>query len=80
MADQVEQQSVRVVLLVAFSEEVAIGSIVIRSLKFADKVTVIDDSSKDYTAEVARLAGAKVLSRRKNEGKVAGIRDSFLYA
>ncbi len=69
-----------IVAIPAYNEEVAIGSIVLRTLKYADEVVVIDDGSADHTAEVARLAGARVLTHVKNEGKGAGIRDAFSYA
>ncbi len=69
-----------IVAIPAYNEEVAIGSVVLRSLKHADIVIVIDDGSEDRTAEVAKAAGALVLSHAKNEGKGAGIRDAFLYA
>ena len=44
-----------------YNEEVAIGSLVLRASQYADQVVVIDDGSTDKTAEVARLAGARVL-------------------
>lgn len=64
----------------AYNEEVAIGSIVLRSLQYTDMVIVIDDGSKDKTAEVAKLAGASVFVHETNKGKGAGIRDIFDYA
>jgi hypothetical protein len=64
----------------AYNEEVAIGSIVLRALKHAAEVVVVDDGSRDRTAEIARSAGAHVISHIRNEGKGAGIRDAFLYA
>jgi glycosyltransferase involved in cell wall biosynthesis len=69
-----------IVAIPAYNEEVAIGSIVLRCLKYAEEVIVLDDGSIDRTAETARAAGAKVISHIRNEGKGAGIRDAFLYA
>lgn len=81
VAAEQEKVSPRVIVAIpAYNEEVAIGSVVLRSIKYADEVIVVDDGSKDRTAEVARLAGAKVVTHGKNEGKGAGIRDAFLYA
>lgn len=61
----------------AYNEEVAIGSVVLRSLKYADEVMVIDDGSADNTAEVAALAGAKVVKHEKNGGYGAALRTCF---
>jgi cellulose synthase/poly-beta-1,6-N-acetylglucosamine synthase-like glycosyltransferase len=49
-----------VVAIPAYNEEVAIGSVIQRSLKYADEVLVLDDGSADHTVEVARSAGALV--------------------
>jgi glycosyltransferase involved in cell wall biosynthesis len=64
----------------ALNEEVAIGSIVLRSLKYAEGAVVIDDGSTDRTAEIASLAGATVISHRNNQGKGTSIKDIFAYA
>jgi glycosyltransferase involved in cell wall biosynthesis len=68
-----------VVAIPCYNEEVAIGSMVLRSLKYAEKVVVIDDGSTDKTAEVARMAGAEVLAHGSNLGKGVSIRDAFEY-
>lgn len=69
-----------IVAIPAYNEEVAIGSVVLRALKYADEVLVLDDGSSDRTVEIARAAGARVISHIRNEGKGAGIRTAFLYA
>jgi glycosyltransferase involved in cell wall biosynthesis len=69
-----------IVAIPAYNEEVAIGSIVLRLKKYVDEVLVIDDGSKDRTAEVAKMANATVLSHATNLGKGASIRDAFAYA
>ena len=63
-----------------YNEEVAIGSLVLRASQYADQVVVLDDGSTDKTAEVARLAGARVLVHDVNMGKGAALRDLFQYA
>ena len=63
-----------------YNEEVAIGSLVIRTSQYADKVVVLDDGSADKTTEVARLAGAHVLVHDVNMGKGVALRDLFEYA
>ncbi|HEY3273781.1 MAG TPA: glycosyltransferase family 2 protein [Methanocella sp.] len=72
------QEPMKILVAVpAYNEEVAIGSVVLRSLKYADEVMVIDDGSADNTAEVAALAGAKVVKHEKNGGYGAAIRTCF---
>ncbi len=68
------------VAIPAYNEEVAIGSVVLRSLKYADEVLVVDDGSADNTAEVAALAGAKVVKHEKNGGYGAALRTCFASA
>ena len=63
-----------------YNEEVAIGSLVLRAFRYADKVVVLDDGSTDKTSEIARLAGADVLVHGFNLGKGAALRDLFNYA
>lgn len=64
-------------ILPAFNEEVAIGSIVLRTKQFADRVIVIDDGSSDRTADVARLAGAEVIRHSTNRGKGVALKTGF---
>ena len=64
-------------LLPAYNEEVSIGSVVLHTRKFVDRVVVIDDGSSDRTSEVAALAGAVVLRHAKNQGKGAALRTGF---
>ena len=66
-----------VALLPAYNEEVSIGSVVLRTKQYADRVVVIDDGSRDRTAEVAAMAGAEVLHHSKNQGKGAALKTGF---
>ena len=66
-----------IVALPAYNEEVAIGSVVARCKKYADHVIVIDDGSKDHTAEIARLVGAEVITHEKNGGYGASVKTCF---
>jgi glycosyltransferase involved in cell wall biosynthesis len=68
------------VLLPAYNEEIAIGSMVILSLEYADEVIVIDDGSTDRTAQISKLAGATVLSHQTNKGKGVALKTGFEYA
>ncbi len=56
-------------VLPAFNEELVIGSVVLRTRKYVDKVIVVDDGSSDLTAEVAESAGAEVIKLEHNTGK-----------
>ncbi len=63
-----------IAILPAYNEEVAIGSVILRTRQFTDRVLVIDDCSTDRTAEVAKLAGAEVISHPINKGKKVALR------
>ena len=67
-------------ILPAFNEEVSIGSIVLRTRQYADRVLVIDDGSTDRTADVAELAGAEVIRHHHNMGKGAALKTGFAAA
>jgi glycosyltransferase involved in cell wall biosynthesis len=62
------------------NEEAAIGSVVLKTKRFVTHVLVVDDGSSDETRNVAKEAGATVISHKKNRGKGAAIRTGFQYA
>ncbi len=64
----------------AFNEGPTIGSVVLRAKQYAEEVVVIDDGSKDDTAEIAALAGAHVIQHARNLGKGTAIRTAWLFA
>jgi glycosyltransferase involved in cell wall biosynthesis len=56
-------------VLPAYNEELVIGSVVLRTKQYVNRVIVVDDGSSDLTAEVAKLAGAEVIQLEHNTGK-----------
>ena len=66
----------------AYNEEKTIGEVVRRLKKTLpeDEVVVIDDGSKDKTAELAKKAGAVVIVHDKNKGKAIGVITGLNYA
>jgi glycosyltransferase involved in cell wall biosynthesis len=63
-----------------WNEEATVGSVVLKTKRFVNKVLVVDDGSSDETKKIAKEAGAIVISHRKNKGKGASIRTGFQYA
>jgi glycosyltransferase involved in cell wall biosynthesis len=57
-----------------FNERLVIGSVALLARKHVDEVLVIDDGSSDGTADVAREAGASVISHEQNKGKGAAVK------
>ena len=68
------------ILIPAYNESGAIGRLVSRLKGEGREVVVIDDGSRDDTANIARDSGAFVLSRPVNKGKGAALKDGFQYA
>lgn len=64
-------------IIPALNEEISIGTVVLKTKKYADHVIVVDDGSTDDTAEVARIAGAYVIKHSKNRGKGWALETGF---
>jgi glycosyltransferase involved in cell wall biosynthesis len=56
-------------VLPAYNEELVIGSVILRTKQYVNRVIVVDDGSLDRTAEIAKLAGAEVIRLDHNTGK-----------
>jgi len=63
----------------AYNEENTISDLVKTAKKFVDKVVVCDDGSTDKTLDNAKLAGAEIISHKKNQGYGAAITSLFDY-
>jgi glycosyltransferase involved in cell wall biosynthesis len=68
------------VVIPAHNEERFIGSLVIQTLQFTERVIVVDDGSEDHTAAVARAAGADVIIHDRNQGKGVAMENGLAYA
>jgi len=55
--------------IVRLQQESALGSVVFRTKRYAERMIVLDDGSSDQTAEAARLVGAGVIRHPVNQGK-----------
>ena len=68
------------VLIPTHNEENHIAGVVGEVLRYVSDVVVIDDGSKDRTAEAAEKAGASVIRHEVNQGKGAALNTGFEFA
>lgn len=61
----------------AFNEEKNIGGVIIRTLKYVDKIIVCDDGSTDLTSQIASKLGALVIRHNNNRGYGSTIQSLF---
>ena len=61
----------------AFNEEDTIAKVLIKTMKYVDKVIVCDDGSSDMTAEISEKIGAEVIRHKENMGKGAALKTLF---
>jgi len=66
-----------VAVIPCYNTEHHIAEVVTRALPYVDQVIVVDDGSTDDTVEVARKAGAKVISHSTNRGYGEAIKSCF---
>lgn len=67
------------VIIPTLNEEKTIGSIIERTLIYANKVLVIDGRSEDGTIKIARENGAQI-KIQNGRGKGAALKDAFFHA
>jgi len=68
------------VFIPGYNESRTIEQVVSNTLKVINDVVVVDDGSKDDTAQLAKDAGAIVLKHEINRGKGAALKTGFNYA
>lgn len=61
----------------AYNEERTIASVVLKAMKYVNKVIVCDDGSEDLTGEIARRLGAEVVRHERNMGYGAALSTLF---
>jgi glycosyltransferase involved in cell wall biosynthesis len=61
----------------AYEAAPSVGEVVAGTLRLLPDVLVVDDGSKDGTAEAARRAGARVMSLPENQGKGRALATAF---
>jgi len=66
-----------IAVIPAFNEELAIGSVIVRTAPFVSHVIVADDGSRDMTGFIAERAGAEVIRLSKNHGKAYAVMRGF---
>ena len=66
-----------VAIIPAFNEEEALPDVIAKTLKYVDKVIIVNDGSIDKTAEVAFEAGAEVINHSTNLGKGEALKSGF---
>lgn len=64
------------VIIPAYNEGDAVGAVIhkVQTLRPQAEILVVDDGSKDNTAQAARMAGARVISHPYNKGNGAAVK------
>ena len=66
-----------VAIIPAYNEEDELANVITKTLKYVDKVIIVNDGSIDKTAEVAIEAGAEVINHSTNLGKGEALKSGF---
>ena len=71
--NRIECKPFTVACIPAYNEEKTMGGVVVRAVKYVDRVVVHDDGSGDLTGEIAEGLGGTLLKRRRS-GIISPIR------
>lgn len=66
-----------VAIIPAYNEEKALADVIEGTLRYVDKVIIVNDGSVDNTAEVALNAGAELINHNTNLGKGEALKSGF---
>ena len=66
--NRTESKPFTVACIPAYNEEKTIGGVLVRTMKYVDRVVVCDDGSGDLTSEIAGGLGAVVVRHERNRG------------
>ena len=66
-----------VAVMPAYNEAKRIAGVLKRTMKYADKVVVVDDCSTDETGKIARKLGAVIIRHKTNMGLGRSLRDGI---
>jgi glycosyltransferase involved in cell wall biosynthesis len=70
----------KMAVIAAYNEDRFIGSVVLKTQHYVDRVIVVDDGSTDDTARIAEEAGAFVICHDTNRGKAQAVNTGLKYA
>jgi len=65
------------ILIPVYNEQATIGQLVKECRRYSDSIYVVNDGSRDRSAQIAQDEGAIIITHSKNEGKGASLRDGF---
>ncbi|MCQ5363274.1 MAG: glycosyltransferase family 2 protein [Candidatus Methanomethylicia archaeon] len=72
-----ERKHLTVACIPAYNEERTIATVLLKTMRYVDKVIVCDDGSFDMTGEIAERLGAEVIRHARNMGYGAALRSLF---
>jgi len=75
-----ERKHLTVACIPAYNEERTIATVLLKTMRYVDKVIVCDDGSFDMTGEIAERLGAEVVRHEKRAGKGSALADLFTAA
>jgi glycosyltransferase involved in cell wall biosynthesis len=61
----------------AYNEERSIAKVILNCSKHVERIVVVDDGSKDATADIAEALGVYLIRHKENYGYGASLRDCF---